>query len=124
MAPGLKTTLLVLSQDERAALERIARRRKAGQALTTRARVVLALRRAGKQQHGRGPRLGRESPDRSDVARTLPGSPDGGLDDAPRNGAPRKASDEEVERLVSLTLNTQPEEATHWSTRDMAKAGA
>lgn len=39
-----KATLLVLNVVERAALERIVRRHKAGQALATRARVVLPAR--------------------------------------------------------------------------------
>ena len=37
MAPGPKATALILSQEERAALERIARRRKTAQALAKRA---------------------------------------------------------------------------------------
>lgn len=43
-----------------------------------------------------------------------------GLGDAPRSGAPRKVGDEAIERLITLTLETQPEGATHWSTRSMA----
>ena len=43
-----------------------------------------------------------------------------GLVDAPRSGAPRTVRDEEVERLLALTLETQPKHATHWSTRSMA----
>ena len=44
-----------------------------------------------------------------------------GLSDAPRSGAPRKIGDDAIERLIALTLETQPEGATHWSTRSMAK---
>jgi len=44
-----------------------------------------------------------------------------GLGDAPRSGAPRKVGDDEIERLITLTLETQPEEATPWSTRAMAQ---
>lgn len=44
-----------------------------------------------------------------------------GLLDEPRPGAPRKISDAAVERVLTLTLETQPREATHWSTRSMAK---
>lgn len=43
-----------------------------------------------------------------------------GLVDAPRSGAPRRISDEAVERLVALTLEEAPRNATHWSTRAMA----
>lgn len=41
--------------------------------------------------------------------------------DAPRPGAPRRIGDDEIERRIALTLETQPEGATRWSTRAMAK---
>jgi transposase len=43
-----------------------------------------------------------------------------GLLDEPRPGAPRTVSDEEVERVVTLTLESTPRRGTHWSTREMA----
>jgi transposase len=43
-----------------------------------------------------------------------------GLVDAPRSGAPRSISDEQVERVVVTTLQTTPHNATHWSTRQLA----
>ena len=45
-----------------------------------------------------------------------------GLLDAPRPGAPRSITDGDVERVVRKTLEERPAEATHWSTRLMAKA--
>jgi transposase len=45
---------------------------------------------------------------------------DGLLDEA-RPGAPRKVGDAQVERVVRLTLESTPADATHWSTRAMAK---
>jgi transposase len=42
------------------------------------------------------------------------------LDD-PRSGAPRKVSDEDVERIVTLTLESTPENTTHWGTPDLVK---
>jgi transposase len=36
-----------------------------------------------------------------------------GLGDAPRSGAPRKVGDDAIERLIALTLETQPACATH-----------
>jgi transposase len=44
-----------------------------------------------------------------------------GLLDEPRPGAPRKITDEHVERVVRWTLETAPRDATHWSTRAMAR---
>lgn len=43
-----------------------------------------------------------------------------GLDDAPRSGAPRTVLDEQVEAVITTTLETVPENATHWSTRTLA----
>src|SRR3972149_585313 len=45
-----------------------------------------------------------------------------GLLDEPRPGAPRSISDAEVERVVVRTLESKPKDATHWSTRSLAKA--
>jgi len=45
-----------------------------------------------------------------------------GLLDEPRHGTARKLGDEQVERVLTRTLESQPQAATHWSTRDMAKA--
>ena len=44
-----------------------------------------------------------------------------GLVDAPRPGAKRTITDEMVEAVVVDTLETVPPDATHWSTRDLAK---
>ena len=45
-----------------------------------------------------------------------------GLLDEPRPGAPRKITDDQVEAIVVKTLESTPKGATHWSTRQMAKA--
>ncbi len=44
-----------------------------------------------------------------------------GLGDMPRPGAPRTVTDEQVADLVARTLQRAPRDATHWSTRSMAK---
>lgn len=44
-----------------------------------------------------------------------------GLLDEPRSGAPRRIGDDQVEAVVVKTLESTPPDATHWSTREMAK---
>lgn len=45
-----------------------------------------------------------------------------GLNDAPRPGQPRTIQDADIERLIDMTLHELPANATHWSTRTLAKA--
>ena len=44
-----------------------------------------------------------------------------GLLDQSRSGRPRMIDDADVERVIALTLETTPKDATHWSTRSMAQ---
>jgi transposase len=44
-----------------------------------------------------------------------------GLLDEPRPGAPRTIDDDAVEAVIVRTLEDKPTDATHWSTRDLAK---
>jgi transposase len=41
---------------------------------------------------------------------------------SPARGAPRKITDEQVERVLVTTLETTPTDATHWLTRSLARA--
>src|SRR5207244_7856836 len=45
-----------------------------------------------------------------------------GLHDEPRPGKPRTISDRDVERVIAKTLEQTPTDATHWSTRSLARA--
>jgi transposase len=45
-----------------------------------------------------------------------------GLFDEDRPGAKRTVTDDQVERVIVKTLEEKPADATHWSTRSMAKA--
>jgi hypothetical protein len=44
-----------------------------------------------------------------------------GLADEPRPGAARTITDEQVEQVLVTTLETTPADATHWSTRSLAR---
>ncbi len=44
-----------------------------------------------------------------------------GLIDAPRSGAIRTIGDDVIEAIVVETLEPVPQNATHWSTRELAK---
>jgi transposase len=52
--------------------------------------------------------------------RYLASGADGLLDES-RPGAPRRISDEDVERVIAATLESKLADATHWSTRSMAR---
>ena len=43
------------------------------------------------------------------------------LGDADRSGAPRSIDDEKIQKVVDTTLRRKPKQATHWSSRLMAK---
>ena len=119
--PYGRATPIVLSEPERAELERLARRRSAPQGLALRARIVLRCAEGLTNQtvagevgvcaHTVGKWRERFARDRLD-----------GLRGEPRSGAPRRIGDEAVAALVARTLETMPEGATHWSRRSMARA--
>lgn len=117
---GRPVTSLVLSEEERRALEGFRRRRKTSQALALRSAIVLAC--AEGMSNGEVAEI--LSVTRQTVgkwrARFVATRLDGLLDE-PRPGAPRKISDEAVERVVTATLETTPKGATHWSTRGLAE---
>ncbi len=45
-----------------------------------------------------------------------------GLTDAPRSGRPRRIDEDEVQRVLAMTLETPPDGGTHWSVRRLAAA--
>ena len=111
----------LLTDDERETLERWARRPKSAQALALRCRIVLACATGRTQHRGRRATRGR-SEHGAQVARALRRARLDGLHDEPRPGAPRTVSDDAVEVVIVKTLEETPTDATHWSTRSMAKA--
>lgn len=112
---------IVLSDDEREVLERWARRPKSAQALALRCRIVLAAA-DGHASTDIATALGCN---RSTVGKWRTRFAEhrlDGLHDEPRPGAPRAIDDDAVERVIVKTLEETPTNATHWSTRSMAKA--
>lgn len=120
MRRGRPIPPLVLSTEEQETLERWAHRPKTTQALAQRARIVLACA-AGKSNGTVATEAGvtRQTVGRW-RSRFVTKRLDGLLDE-PRPGAPRRITDADVERVLRVTLETTPRDATHWSTRAMAR---
>ena len=120
MGRGRPIPPLALDGAERETLEQWTRRPKTAQALALRARIVLAS--ADGHSNTKvavelrvcvntvGKWRSRFLEQRLD-----------GLLDQPRSGRPRMIDDADVERVIALTLETTPRDATHWSTRSMAQ---
>lgn len=112
---------LTLADDERVTLAQWARRPTTAQALALRARIILACADPEASVTGVATTLNVTRPTvgkwrRRFVERRLEG-----LLDEPRPGAPRTVGDADVEEVIRLTLETTPADATHWSTRRMAR---
>src|SRR4051795_11697158 len=112
---------LVLTEDERQTLTTWAGRPKSTLRLATRARIVLACA-EGLENKAVAARLRVCSATVGSWRRRFVERRLEGLADEPRPGAPRRISDADVERVVTRTLETKPQTATHWSTRGMAEA--
>jgi transposase len=121
MPAGRPRTPLTLTDDEKAKLTAWSRRPKSAQRLALRANIVLAA------ADGRS-----NTAIAADLRVTLPtvgkwrqrflAKRLDGLTDEPRPGPPRTITDAQVEEVVTKTLETKPTNATHWSTRGMARA--
>jgi len=120
MALGRPKAPLVLTDDERAKLQSWANRPTSAQRLALRARIVLAC------------ADGRDNKAVAEALRITPHTVGKwrarfvadrleGLADEPRPGAPRSLADAKVEEVITRTLETKPDDATHWSTRGMAE---
>lgn len=121
MARGRPTPKIELSAVEHQQLQELARSRSYPFSIVERARIVLACADGGTN---------------TDVARQFGINVNtvgkwrrrfidqgiDGLHDADRPGRPREIDDERVMTLVNKTLQQEPDDATHWSTRRMAQA--
>jgi transposase len=118
---GRPARAVEIDEDDRQVLERWVRRHTASQALALRARIVLAAAEGGSNidiaaQLGCNP---------ATVGKWRRRYSEQGLDgllDEPRVGRPRQIGDDKVEQIIVDALQQPPpDEATHWSTRAMAK---
>jgi transposase len=111
---------ITLSDEEWSVLQAWTRRGTTAQALALRARIVLAA--AGQLTNAEIADLeGVSRPTVTKWRNRFAAKRLEGLMDEPRPGRPRTVTDEQVERVVITTLESKPKNATHWSTRTMAK---
>ena len=110
-----------LTDEERSVLESWTRRRSSAQALALRARIVL-MAAEGLWSNGEiAEALAVSRPTVTKWRNRFSQRRLEGLADEPRPGKPRTITDEQVEAVVIKTLESTPKNATHWSTRSMAK---
>jgi transposase len=117
MRTGRPIAPLVVTGEERERLEQWTRRPKTAQALAQRARIVSQCS-AGNSNTVVAHQLGITKQTVGKWRQRFVERRLDGLLDEPR---PRKVGDAQVERVVRLTLESTPVDATHWSTRAMAK---
>jgi len=120
--PMRRACAITLTDEDRATLERWSRSRSTEARLVERARIVLLA------------AEGRENKDiaaelhitRATVGRWRDRFADRGIagieKDASRGGRPPKARDDLVQKIIQMTTRQKPTDATHWSTRTLAKA--
>ena len=120
MSRGPQLSELKLSVQENNQLVEWTRRHKTSQALALRAHIILACAQGvNNSAVAKRYRVMRQTVGKW-RGRFLERRLDGLLDE-PRPGAPRKLDDARIEQLIATTLNERPREATHWSTRLLAK---
>jgi transposase len=108
------------TQAEREQLQSWARRRKTSQALAMRSRIVLECA-SGLENQVVAQRLDTSPQTVSKWRNRFVKMRVDGLVDAPRPGAPRTIEDARVDAVIAKTLEEQPMNATHWSTRLLAR---
>jgi transposase len=121
MRRGRPIAALKLTENERESLSQWMRRPKSAQALAQRARIILACAeglnntQVGDRLHLTVQTVGKWR------SRFVQKRLDGLLDEV-RPGTSQRLTDKEVEGVLTMTLESTPKDATHWSTRSMAQA--
>jgi len=118
--PSNLAVAIELSDQERLQLEAWTRRRTSAQALAQRSRIVL-LAAEGLKNTEIAQRLGINRAMAAKWRSRFAEHRLDGLTDEPRPGRPRTISDERVDAVITKTLESTPKDATHWSTRSMAR---
>src|SRR5450432_1452386 len=117
---GRPKAVLELTDTEREQLVRWERRRKSSQALALRSRIVLACA-EGRCNTDAAVLCGVSAPTVGKWRRRFCELRLDGLSDDPRQGRPATITAEQVEEVLVATLESTPENATHWSRAKMAK---
>jgi len=117
---GRRLETLTLTDAERSELTTLAARPKTAQALAQRARIILACA-EGLENKAVGQELGVHAMTVGKWRRRFLDQRVEGLHDEPRAGAPRTVDDERIAAVITRTLESQPDDATHWSSRGMAR---
>ena len=121
MRTGRPVAVVTVTTEQRSELENWSRRPKTAQALAMRSRIILLAAEGGSNK-SIAVKLSTTPHTVGKWRKRFASLGNDGLLDEPRPGTSRKLSDKQVELVLARTLESQPEAATHWSTRDMAKA--
>jgi transposase len=116
---GRRLEALTLTEAERVELTALSARPKTAQALAQRARIILACA-EGLENKAVSRQLEVHAMTVGKWRRRFLDQRIEGLRDEPRPGTPRTVDDERIEAVITRTLESQPDDATHWSSRGMA----
>jgi transposase len=111
---------ILLEEADRQALEAVVRSHKTPQSRALRARIILKSG-AGESVESIAASLGASTKSVYKWRNRFVEAGLNGLFDLPRPGQPKKLTEKDVKRVLTLTVERIPHEATHWSVRLMAK---
>src|SRR5213075_1145843 len=117
---GRPLSKLELTSDEKQSLLQTVRRRGAGHLEVLRAKVIL-LAAEGWSNTEIIRRTGLSAPTVCKWRQRFLQNRSAGLSEMPRSGAPRRIDDDQIQEVITATLESKPAQATHWSTRTMAQ---
>lgn len=120
MAIGRPVKPIQLTNEERVILQKAARRRTHANQDVVRAKVILLLDK-GHSNREAAAAVGLCEHTIGTWRKRFMESRVAGLIDLPRSGRPRTITDEQVSEIIRLTLETKPDNGSHWSTRKMAE---